>query len=136
MLLKDRIAKDENDNSIISYFTYDDFTYLFMGDASKDIEKQLLDMYDLKADIIKVGHHGSNTSSDEEFLNQLDCRLAIISAGYKNKYNHPSTETLKNLQNLNINTLCTNTSGSIAIYTLHHFGFVVTNDGMFGIIAI
>ena len=103
---------------------------------SKDIEKQLLDMYDLKADIIKVGHHGSNTSSDEEFLNQLDCRLAIISAGYKNKYNHPSTETLKNLQSLNINTLCTNTSGSIAIYTLHHFGFVVTNDGMFGIIAI
>ena len=136
LLLKDRIAKDENDTSIISYFTYDDFTYLFMGDASKDIEKQLLDMYDLKADIIKVGHHGSNTSSDEEFLNQLDCRLAIISAGYKNKYNHPSTETLKNLQSLNINTLCTNTSGSMAIYTLHHFGFVVTNDGMFGIIII
>ena len=133
LLLEERAAKDENDKSIISYFRYDDFTYLFMGDASKDIEKQLLQTYDLKADIIKVGHHGSNTSSDEEFLNQIDCRLAIISAGYKNKYNHPSMETLKNLQALNIHALCTNTNGSIAIYSLHHLGFVVTNDGMFGI---
>ena len=134
LLLDQRESKDENDSSIISYFTYDYLKYLFMGDASKQIEKQLLDTYDLKADVIKVGHHGSNTSSDADFLDSLDCKIALISAGYKNKYNHPSVETLKTLDKLNINTFCTNNSGSIAIYSWHHFSFIVTNDGLFGII--
>lgn len=134
LLLDQRESKDENDSSIISYFTYDHLKYLFMGDASKQIEKQLMDTYDLKADVIKVGHHGSNTSSDAAFLDSLDCKLAVISAGYKNKYNHPSVETLKTLDKLNINTFCTNNSGSIAIYSWHHFSFIVTNDGLFGII--
>ena len=134
LLLDQRESKDENDSSIISYFTYDHLKYLFMGDASKQIEKQLLDTYDLKADVIKVGHHGSNTSSDAAFLDSLDCKIALISAGYKNKYNHPSVETLKTLDKLNINTFCTNNSGSIAIYSWHHFSFIVTNDGLFGII--
>ncbi|RGU67937.1 ComEC/Rec2 family competence protein [Holdemanella biformis] len=134
LLLQERMAKDENDSSIISYFTYDHLNYLFMGDASKEIEKQLMDTYDLKADVIKVGHHGSNTSSDTAFLDSLDCRIALISAGYKNKYDHPSTETLKTLDHLHIHTFCTSTNGSIAIYSLHDFAFVVTNDGLFGII--
>ena len=134
LLLDQRESKDENDSSIISYFTYDYLKYLFMGDASKQIEKQLLDTYDLKADVIKVGHHGSNTSSDAAFLDSLDCKIALISAGYKNKYNNPSVETLKTLDKLNINTFCTNNSGSIAIYSWHHFSFIVTNDGLFGII--
>lgn len=134
LLLQERMAKDENDSSIISYFTYDHLNYLFMGDASKEIEKQLMDTYDLKADVIKVGHHGSNTSSDAAFLDSLDCKIALISAGYKNKYDHPSTETLKTLDHLIIHTFCTSTDGSIAIYSLHHFSFIVTNDGLFGII--
>lgn len=134
LLLQERKAKDENDSSIISYFTYDHLNYLFMGDASKEIEKQLMDAYDLKADVIKVGHHGSNTSSDAAFLDSLDCKIALISAGYKNKYDHPSTETLKTLDHLHIHTFCTSTDGSIAIYSLHHFAFVVTNDGLFAII--
>lgn len=134
LLLQERMAKDENDSSIISYFTYDHLNYLFMGDASKEIEKQLMDAYDLKADVIKIGHHGSNTSSDAAFLDSLDCRIVLISAGYKNKYDHPSTETLKTLDHLHIHTFCTSTNGSIAIYSLHHFSFIVTNDGLFGII--
>ena len=134
LLLQERISKDENDSSIISYFTYDHLNYLFMGDASKEIEKQLMDTYDLKADVIKVGHHGSNTSSDTAFLDSLDCKIALISAGYKNKYDHPSTETLTTLDHLHIHTFCTSTDGSIAIYSLHDFAFIVTNDGLFGII--
>lgn len=136
LLLQERMAKDENDSSIISYFTYDHLNYLFMGDASKEIEKQLMDTYDLKADVIKIGHHGSNTSSDAAFLDSLDCKIALISAGYKNKYDHPSTETLKTLDYLNIHTFYTSTNGSIAIYSLHHFAFIVTNDGLFGIIRV
>lgn len=134
LLLQERISKDENDSNIISYFTYDHLNYLFMGDASKEIEKQLMDAYDLKADVMKIGHHGSNTSSDAAFLDSLDCKIALISAGYKNKYDHPSTETLKTLDHLHIHTFCTSTNGSIAIYSLHHFAFIVTNDGLFGII--
>lgn len=134
LLLQERMAKDENDSSIISYFTYDHLNYLFMGDASKEIEKQLMDTYDLKVDVIKVGHHGSNTSSDAAFLDSLDCKIALISAGYKNKYDHPSTETLKTLDHLHIHTFCTSTDGSIAIYSLHDIAFIVTNDGLFGII--
>ena len=134
LLLSEREAKDTNDSSIISYFTYDYLTYLFMGDASKQIERQLMSEYDLKADVIKVGHHGSNTSSDPDFLDSLDCKIALISCGYKNKYGHPSVETLKTLENLHINTLCTSDCGSIAIYSLYHLSFLVTNDGMFGII--
>lgn len=134
LLLSEREAKDTNDLSIISYFTYDHLTYLFMGDASKQIERQLMSEYDLKADVIKVGHHGSNTSSDPDFLDSLDCKIALISCGYKNKYGHPSVETLKTLENLHINTLCTSDCGSIAIYSLYHLSFLVTNDGMFGII--
>ena len=134
LLLSEREAKDTNDSSIISYFTYDHLTYLFMGDASKQIERQLIAKYDLKADVIKVGHHGSNTSSDPDFLDSLDCKIALISCGYKNKYGHPSVETLKTLENLHINTLCTSDCGSIAIYSLFHLSFLVTNDGMFGII--
>mgnify|MGYP004656076993 FL=1 len=134
LLLSEREAKDTNDSSIISYFTYDHLTYLFMGDVSKQIERQLIAKYDLKADVIKVGHHGSNTSSDPDFLDSLDCKIALISCGYKNKYGHPSVETLKTLENLHINTLCTSDCGSIAIYSLFHLSFLVTNDGMFGII--
>ena len=134
LLLSEREAKDTNDSSIISYFTYDHLTYLFMGDASKQIERQLMAKYDLKADVIKVGHHGSNTSSDPDFLDSLDCKIALISCGYKNKYGHPSVETLKTLENLHINTLCTSDCGSIAIYSLYHLSFLGTNDGMFGII--
>ena len=134
LLLQERMAKDENDSSIISCFTYDHLNYLFMGDASKEIEKQLMDTYDLKADVIKVGHHGSNTSSDTAFLDSLDCKIALISAGYKNKYDHPSTETLKTLDHLHIHIFCTSTDGSIAIYSLHAFAFIVTNDGLLGII--
>lgn len=133
-LLMNRDAKDENDQSIVNYFTYDQLTYLFMGDASQNIEKQLLDTYDLKCDVLKVGHHGSNTSSSYVFLDSLDCKVALISAGYKNKYKHPSLETLIHLNALHINALCTNTSGSIGIYSLGPLSFFITNDGMFGII--
>ena len=57
----------------------------------------------------------------QTFLTLLDCKVALISCGYKNKYGHPSVETLKTLENLHINTLCTSDCGSIAMYSLFHF---------------
>ena len=72
-----------------------------MGDASKNEEKELL-KENILSDVIKIGHHGSNTSSDKTFLKTVNPEYAIISVGRNNRYNHPSKETLKTLNELNI----------------------------------
>ncbi len=133
-LLPERNYEDTNNQSIVSYFSYDSFTFLWMGDAGVEVEKELLNTYSLDCDFLKLGHHGSNTSSSYEFLKKMDPKLSIISVGYKNKYNHPHTEVVKRLHDLGIASLSTKDCGSIAIYTLKDFAFVRTQDGIFGII--
>ena len=120
---------------IISYFSYDNTSFLWMGDASKEIEKDLIHRYpNLKADLLKVGHHGSNTSSCFEFLDATDASLAIISAGKDNRYGHPHVETLKNLKRAGISNLNTGDAGMIRIYTLKGLRFFITGSKNFGII--
>jgi len=104
---------NENANSLITYLDILDYQMLFMGDASKTQELNLLTKYDLKPDLIKLGHHGSKTSSDYNFLKAIEVKNAIISAGRNNRYNHPSKETLETLKSLNINYYNTQTSGTI-----------------------
>lgn len=134
-LLEKREVKDKNDESIISYFSYDNTSFLWMGDASVDIEKDLIHRYpNLKTDLLKVGHHGSNTSSCFEFLDATDASLAIISAGKENRYGHPHVETLKNLKRAGISNLNTGDAGMIRIYTLKGFRFFLTGSKNFGII--
>lgn len=133
-LLEDRKALDENETSIISYFGYDGFTYLWMGDASINNEQQLIDTYDLDCDVLKVGHHGSKTSSSFGFLNEVDPRLALISVGYKNRYDHPSQEVVARLHELGIDVLMTKDVGTIGIYSIFGHAFFKTSDGIFGII--
>ncbi len=133
-LLPERNYEDTNNQSIVSYFSYDSFTFLWMGDAGVEVEKELLNTYSLDCDFLKLGHHGSNTSSSYEFLKKMDPKLSVISVGYKNKYNHPHTEVVKRLHDLGIASLSTKDCGSIAIYTLKDFAFVRTQDGIFGII--
>ena len=134
-LLEEREANDKNDESIISYFSYDNTSFLWMGDASKEIEKDLIHRYpNLKADLLKVGHHGSNTSSCFEFLDATDASLAIISAGKDNRYGHPHVETLKNLKRAGISNLNTGDTGMIRIYTLKGLRFFITGSKNFGII--
>ena len=135
-LLKQRNSKESNDQSIINYFVYDNVRYLFMADASIEVEKDLIQTYNLQCDILKVGHHGSNTSSSAAFLEKIKPKLALISVGYKNRYNHPSTEVVSSLHNLGIDTLMTKDCGSIGIFTFHKFAFFITKDGLFGIIPI
>ena len=77
------------------------FSFLMMGDAPKEREKMLMDE-SITSDVLKVGHHGSSTSSDPQFLKKVDPRYAILSVGLNNSYHHPSKETIENLQNLNI----------------------------------
>ena len=88
--------------------------FLIMGDAPKSVEQDVIKRYNyLKTDVLKVGHHGSNTSSDYVFLKELKPKMAIISAGRNNRYNHPSIETIETLDKLRIKYYNTQNSGTI-----------------------
>lgn len=105
---------NENNNSSVIYFNFDNFKFLFMGDAGVEREKDILDKYNLKnIDFLKVGHHGSKTSSSEEFIDKIKPNYPIISLGENNRYGHPNKEVLNVLQNANIYR--TDQDGSIEI---------------------
>ena len=76
---------------------------MFMGDAGIEKEKDILDKYSISnIDVLKVGHHGSKTSSSKEFINEIDPKYNIISVGKNNRYGHPNKEVLENLENSKI----------------------------------
>ena len=94
---------NENDNSSVIYFNYFNYKFLFMGDAGVEKEKDILDKYNLSnVDVLKVGHHGSKTSSSKEFINEINPNYSIISVGKNNRYGHPNKEVLNNLSNSKI----------------------------------
>lgn len=108
---------DENSSSSIYYVVHPNIKLLFMGDATIKSEEYILKNYQLKnIDVLKVGHHGSTTSSSLAFLKKIQPKLALISAGKDNKFNHPNKEVLTNLYSLSIPYLCTISSGTITIY--------------------
>ena len=76
---------------------------MFMGDASITTEHEILNKYNLiDIDVLKVGHHGSKTSSGKEFINEINPKYSIISVGKNNRYGHPNKEVLENLNNSKI----------------------------------
>lgn len=89
---------NENDNSNILYFKLDSYKFLLLGDASVTTEHEILDKYNLSdIDVLKVGHHGSRTSSSKEFINEINPKYSVISVGKNNRYGHPNKEVLDNL---------------------------------------
>ena len=96
--LKTNKFNNENDNSNVIYFKYLNYSFLFMGDAGIEKEKSLLEKYQLKnITFLKVGHHGSDTSSGISFINTIKPKYSIISVGKNNRYGHPKESVLKNL---------------------------------------
>ena len=94
---------NENDNSNVIYTELDDYKFMFMGDASSITEKDILNKYNLpNIDILKVGHHGSKTSSSKEFINKIKPKYSVISVGKNNRYGHPNKEVLNNLKDSKI----------------------------------
>lgn len=94
---------NENDNSNVIYVNYKNYKFLFMGDAGIKREKDILEKYNLKdIDILKVGHHGSNTSSSKEFIDSINPKYSIISVGKNNKYGHPKESVLDTLKDSKI----------------------------------
>ena len=94
---------NENDNSNVIYTELDGYKFMFMGDASVTTEKEILSKYNLpNIDVLKVGHHGSKTSSSKGFINEMNPRYSIISVGKNNRYGHPNKEVLNNLKDSKI----------------------------------
>ena len=90
---------NENDNSNVIYTELDGYKFMFMGDAGVDKEKDILDKYNLSnIDVLKVGHHGSKTSSSKSFIDEISPKYSIISVGKNNRYGHPNKEVLNNLE--------------------------------------
>lgn len=108
------MGTEENDNSSIITFKMLNKYFLFMGDASNEIENKLINYYkNIPCDIIKIGHHGSSTSTSMEFLKFIKPEEAIISVGRNNYYGHPNKEVIYNLKSLNIKIRRTDIEGTI-----------------------
>lgn len=105
-------TNDINDSSIVLKLTYGNNSFLLTGDATSNVEKTLLND-NIKSDVLKVAHHGSNYSSTEEFLDVVRPKYAVISVGKNNSYNHPSNSTLKKLNDRNIKLYRTDLDGTI-----------------------
>ena len=107
---------NENDASLVINIRYKNKYMLFMGDASIKTEKYLLNNYNFSnIDILKVGHHGSITSTSEEFLKKIKPRLALISCALVNKFKHPSNEVIKRLKKYNVKIYQTRYDGGVKI---------------------
>ena len=105
---------DMNDQSLVVKITYGNTAFIFTGDAAWEAEHDILESgIDLKANVLKVGHHGSITSSSQEFLDAVKPDYAIISVGKDNKYGLPAEETLMKLTHMYIPVFRTDTHGTI-----------------------
>ena len=107
-------TKEENNNSLVLSLDFMGKKWLFMGDAPESLERQIIkENPDLDCDILKAGHHGSDTSSCEEFLKCVTPDVAILSVGKKNSYGHPSNKVLARFDRLGIKVRRTDVEGSI-----------------------
>lgn len=108
--------KNLNNYSLVLRITYNKTSFLFCGDAENLSEEEILNSgYNITSDVLKLGHHGSKTSTSDRFLNEVNPKVAIISCGKGNDYGHPHKETLKKLKNKNITTYRTDINGTIIL---------------------
>lgn len=106
-----------NNNSIVAQFNYNNFKMLFTGDIEKLAEQQILkaEKAEIRADILKVAHHGSKTSSIPEFIKAVKPKIVLIGVGKNNTFGHPNKQTIKNLENIKCRIYRTDIQGEIII---------------------
>ena len=110
----------KNNDSIVMRWELGGTAFMLPGDAEKQAEREILSENaegNLRADVLKIGHHGSKNSTTEEFLTAVHPHLAVISAGENNPYGHPSPELLERLENAGVRTLRTDRDGAVHILT-------------------
>ena len=131
---QDYIGIDNNDDSVIGLVHLGRLKFLFMGDAGIMAEQHLIKSYPhLQVDVLKLGHHGSKTSTSSTFLASLQPTFGIISAD-RQVYGHPAPEVLRNLAQYQVTVLDTQVHGDLAFIRLFNQYFVITSAGYFGII--
>lgn len=115
-----------NNDSLVLYGRFGGMTWLFMGDAEKEAEEELISAYSgLHADVIKVSHHGSRTSTTQSFIEHVQPQYAVISAGMNNRYGHPHPEVLDVLETHGVRIYRTDRQGAV------HFTFGFAKKGTF-----
>ncbi|HGF7772741.1 TPA: ComEC/Rec2 family competence protein [Enterococcus faecium] len=123
-------GEGRNEDSIGLWTEYNNSRFLFLGDLNQAMEEQLLSIYpNLKADVVKLGHHGSRTSSNTDFLSRIEAKHGIISCGVNNRYGHPHSEVLEALEENQIRTWRTDQQGMITYRwhpVFHPHGLVET----------
>lgn len=112
-------SKSTNHENINNYsplikISFINTSFLFTGDAEEELEQELLDN-NIDSDVLKVGHHGSSTSSSESFLSKVSPNISVISCGINNKFNHPTKETLDKLKNIDSTIYRTDEDGTIVL---------------------
>ncbi|WP_455538632.1 ComEC/Rec2 family competence protein [Terrisporobacter sp.] len=112
------IQDNSNANSIAFNLKFKDMDFLFTGDCEEEIENRIISSYNLETvDFLKVAHHGSSSSSSEEFIKKTSPLIATISCGYKNNYGHPHKSTLDTLKKYNVKTFRTDFNGDLVFYS-------------------
>ncbi|WP_372868785.1 MBL fold metallo-hydrolase [Planomicrobium okeanokoites] len=128
VLYPERITGAANEESISMKLTYGDIQFVFTGDAGIKEEQQMIDTgTDLQAEILHLGHHGSNTSTSSAFLDAVSPEVAIYSAGADNSYGHPHAEVLAAVENSGAEVYGTDVNGTIIVETDGSSYNVVTN---------
>ena len=109
-------VKNSNNTSIITKLVFGENSFLFTGDAYQSVERELFKKgVDINSDVLKVGHHGSKTSSAEDFIVEVSPQIAVISSGKDNSYGHPNSETLATLEKYGTYILRTDINNDIKI---------------------
>lgn len=112
--LLNKEVENLNNSSLVLKVQYKNISFLLVGDAEKEVEEKLL-AKEIKADVLKIGHHGSDTGSTEEFLKKVKPEMAVISAGRNNQFGHPHARVLKRLERLGIRILRTDLGGTVGL---------------------
>ena len=113
-------AEPRNNDSLVLHLSYGDSSALMEGDAESVVEERMVAAHNLHADLLKVGHHGSNTSSTPEMLQAVHPRWAVISVGVRNTFGHPRKETLQRLQEAGVTVYRTDLQGAVTFYLDGH----------------
>ncbi len=129
-------ASDTNEQSIMLYAKINKLDYLFCGDASAKVEEDFIKQYNnLTIDVLKLGHHGSQTSSSEIFIQALRPRYAFNSSGKNNTYNHPHISVVNRLEEYNVKWYDTQSHGNLSVIYTPFFNLFHTGNQTFGIMG-
>ncbi|EHL19164.1 hypothetical protein HMPREF9628_01721 [Peptoanaerobacter stomatis] len=113
---KNKTYSDTNEYSIVARLSYKEVSFLFMADATMENEIAIInDFDDISSDVLKLGHHGSSTSTSDYFLGKVNPSIGVISCGKNNKYGHPHKEVMNLLEKYNIMIFRTDKQGSIVL---------------------